>query len=99
MVGGGEMEYGMGNIFLQWKNKENIGRKKKMSEMKNMIALFESYDNLPNGKLKEEIKEDMNKIKELLHYEHYKLAKSVFETDQLDELVDNNPDDGSWKGR
>ena len=34
-----------------------------------------------------------------MHYEHYKLAKSVFETDQLDELVDNNPDDGSWKGR
>ena len=70
-----------------------------MSEMKNMIALFESYDNLPNGKLKEEIKEDMNKMKELLHYEHYKLAKNFFEIDQLDELVDNNPDDGSWKGR
>ena len=57
-----------------------------MSEMKKMVSLFESYDKLPNGKFKEEIEEDMKKIKELLHYEHYKLAKSVFETDQLDEF-------------
>ena len=64
-----------------------------MSEMKNMIALFESYDNLPNGKLKEEIKEDMNKIKELLHYDDYSHDPNQCE------LADNNPDDGSWKGR
>ena len=64
-----------------------------MSEMKNMIALFESYDKLPNGKLKEEIKEDMNKIKELLHYDDYSHDPNQCE------LADNNPDDGSWKGR
>jgi len=70
-----------------------------MAEMKKIVALFESYDSLPDDKFKSEIKEDINKLKELLHYEHYKLAKNVFETDQLDALVDNNPDDGSWKGR
>ena len=64
-----------------------------MSEMKKMVSLFESYDKLPNGKFKEEIKEDMKKIKELLHYVEYK-----DNPDQC-ELADNNPDDGSWKGR
>ena len=65
-----------------------------MAEMKKIVALFESYDSLPNDKFKAEVKEDMNELKELLHYEHYK-----YEIDRLDELADNNPDDGSWKGR
>jgi len=64
-----------------------------MAEMKKIVALFESYDSLPDDKFKSEIKEDINKLKELLHYVEYK-----DNPDQC-ELADNNPDDGSWKGR
>ena len=64
-----------------------------MSQMKKMVALFESYDNLPDSRFKEEIREGMNKIKELLHYDDYSHDPNQCE------LADNNPDDGSWKGR
>jgi hypothetical protein len=57
-----------------------------MSKMKKMLNLIEKYDRLPKGGFKESMKKEMNELKELLHYEHYKLAKSVFETDQLDEF-------------
>ena len=58
-----------------------------MSEMKKMAALLDSYDNLPNDKFKEEIKDDMNKLKKLLNYDDY------------NDTGPNNPDDGSWKDR
>ena len=43
-----------------------------MSQMKKMIELFESYDKLPKSKFKEDIKEDMKKIKKAVNYDEYK---------------------------
>ena len=81
-----------------------------MSQMKKMIELIDSYDRLPNGNFKEEIREDMDKIKKLIHYEDYK-----YEHDQINEMNDaikatpeyklgkslvyGITDDGSWKDR
>ena len=46
-----------------------------MSQMKRMIEVIDKYNRLPNGNFKEEIREEMDKIKELIHYDDYKSEK------------------------
>jgi len=62
--------------------------------MKKMIELIDSYDRLPDGQFKVKTKEDMDRLKKLIHYDDY-----IELQDQINELINMNPDDGSWKGR